>query len=427
MDLTTLLETGGHLSYEDITAALHEQGNVLLARADGMTLASHFQPIYSLSHRRTVGHEALLRITDRNSIAVPPLPFLRRTNNFVEVLRMDRLARRLHLSNFVRAGDPRGWININIHPDIFIHGPKLGNDRFTGRLLEELKLPGYRLVFDVAEHAITDDEQLATSAAYFRRTGCLIAFDDFGEQQLNVDRVIRIQPEIVKLHRRRLVQAQADAGFRRLLPSLVSCLHDAGVLVLQEGVESAADTEIALEANIDLVQGQYFGRPEPWLAGTEHRHGDANALWGNHDRQQALRRQADEEWIAPYVEAIRHARERLAGGQTLLEATTHFRDLPDAEFCYLVDATGQTTGTVIEANQTRWFADPRYLPLAEESGIRVSSRAYFRAAVEQPEKIHVSTPYLSSATRRPCVTVCTGIKGTREHGFLCGDVRWTAD
>lgn len=427
MDLNTLLETGGHLGYEEIGAAMHEEGSVIIARAEGMTLASHFQPIYSLLHRRTVGHEALLRITDRNGMAVPPLPFLRRTNNFVEVLRMDRLGRRLHLANFVRAGEARGWINLNIHPDIFMHGPKLGHDRFTARLLDELKLPGHRLVFDVAEHAIADEEQLAASATYFRRTGCLIAFDDFGEGPLNVDRIAHIRPEIVKLHRRRLVQAQGDSAFRRFLSALVSLLHETGALVLLEGVESARDAEIALEAELDLVQGHYFGRPEPWLAGTEHRHGDANSLWAEYDRQQALRERADEEWIAPYVEAIRDARDRLAADQPLAEAARHFCELPDAEFCYQLNATGHTTGHVVEAHGARWFGDPRFRPMADESGIRVSARPYFRAALEHPAGVHVSAPYLSAASRRPCVTISAVFATTGDARIVCGDVRWTPD
>ena len=427
MDLNTLLETGGRLGYEDIAAAMHDQGSVVVAAFESMTLASHFQPIYSLSHRRTVGHEALLRVTDRNGMAAAPLALLRRTSNFVEVLKLDRLARRLHLSNFARASKDQGWINLNIHPDIFLHAPKLGHDRFTARLLDELAIAGHRLVLDVAEGQIADDVQLSASAEYFRRTGCLIAFDDFGEQQLNVDRVAQLRPEIVKLHRSRLVQAQVDARFRRLLGSLVDFLHDAGALVLQEGIESAADAEIALAAGIDLVQGHYLGRPEPWLTSADHRHADINALWATFDHGRQARERADEEWVAPYVDALRQSRDQLAAGKSLVEATEVFRALPAAEFCYLVDSTGHTVGAVAEANGARWFADPRYRPLAEQGGIRAESRPYFRPALAQPERVIVTPPYLSAASRRLCVTVCATAGSGREARILCGDVTWSHD
>lgn len=427
MDLNTLLETGGHLGYEEISAAVREQGNVQVADFESMTLASHFQPIYSLTLSRTVGHEAFLRVTDRYGMTVAPLALLRRTNNFVEVLRVDRLARRLHLSNFARAAEPAGWVNLNIHPDIFLHGPKLGNDRFTARLLEELQLPGHRLLLDIHGHGTADEDQLVASAAYFRRTGCLLAFDDFGDGPLSVDRIVSVRPEIVKLHRSRLVQAQSDSAFRRLLRPLVSLMHDAGALVLQEGVETAAEAEIAMAADIDLVQGHYFGRPEPWLATAEHRHGEINALWDAFDRRQFVRQRADEEWIAPYVEAIRYAREELAAGQSLMDATRRFQELPDAEFCYLLDHSGHTTGDVVEANGAKWFGDLRYQPLAERSGIRAESRPYFHRALEQPEKVSVTAPYLSAASRRLCVTVCAGVGMGASMRIICGDVVWSAD
>lgn len=427
MDLNALLEAGGHLGYEEIAAAVYEQGNVNVARFESMTLATHFQAIYSLSLGRTVGHEALLRVTDRYGMAIAPLALLRRTNNFVEVLRVDRLARRLHLANFARAAGPTGWINLNIHPDIFLHAPKLGSDRFTARLLEELRLPGHRLVIDVNEHGAASDEQLLASAAYFRQTGCLLSFDDFGEGPLNIDRIVAVRPEVVKLHRRRLIQAAGDSSFRRLLRPLVALIHDTGALLLQEGVESAAEAEIAMAADIDLVQGHYLGRPEPWLANAEHRHGEINALWDSYDRRQLTRQRADEEWIAPYVEAIRYAREELLAGQALGEAAHRFCELPDAEFCYLLDGSGHTTGDVVEAHDARWFGDPRYAPLAERSGIRAESRPYFRRVLEQPERISVTAPYLSAATRRLCVTVCAGVGVGSALRIICGDVVWPAE
>ena len=43
---------------------------------DGLTLGSHFQPIYSLAHRRTVGMEALLRWKHPQLGDVPPMKFI---------------------------------------------------------------------------------------------------------------------------------------------------------------------------------------------------------------------------------------------------------------------------------------------------------------------------------------------------------------
>ncbi|MGF6969451.1 EAL domain-containing protein (putative c-di-GMP-specific phosphodiesterase class I) [Paraburkholderia sp. WC7.3g] len=49
------------------------------ARLGNLTLSSAFQPIFSLSHRRSIGYEALLRVRDPAGKEVHPLAVLDRT------------------------------------------------------------------------------------------------------------------------------------------------------------------------------------------------------------------------------------------------------------------------------------------------------------------------------------------------------------
>ena len=43
----------------------------------------------------------------------------------------------------------------------------------------------------------------------------------------------------------------------------VTLLHEAGKLVLVEGIETEHEAQIALSCEADFVQGYYFGRPAP--------------------------------------------------------------------------------------------------------------------------------------------------------------------
>ncbi len=56
-----------------------------------LTLSSHFQPIFSISHRRPVGYEGLIRAVDPQKHPHSPLELLAIPQNGVENLSLDRL------------------------------------------------------------------------------------------------------------------------------------------------------------------------------------------------------------------------------------------------------------------------------------------------------------------------------------------------
>src|SRR5258707_721797 len=57
---------------------------------DELNLSSHFQPIYSLAHRRPVGYEGLIRAVDSSSgRRVHPLELFSKTPHGEERIRLD--------------------------------------------------------------------------------------------------------------------------------------------------------------------------------------------------------------------------------------------------------------------------------------------------------------------------------------------------
>src|SRR5256885_3131915 len=84
---------------------------------DELNLSSHFQPIYSLAHRRPVGYEGLIRAVDSASgRRVEPLELFSKARHGDERIRLDRQCRALHVRNFQRLGDTRRWLVLNVEP-----------------------------------------------------------------------------------------------------------------------------------------------------------------------------------------------------------------------------------------------------------------------------------------------------------------------
>lgn len=222
-------------------------------------LHSAFQPIVSLSQCRCVGHEALVRARRDDGQALTPPELYGQVRDEAELVHLDRLCRALHICNFVGSGEREGLIFLNVHPVVSIRGRHYGN--FFGEFLAQIGLPPERVVIEILEGSVLDDQQLADSIAFYRDRGCLVAIDDFGVGHSNFGRIWQIKPDIVKLDRSTLIFARKDSAVHRLLPGLVKLLHEAGCTVLMEGIEDEFEAMLALECGADLAQGYYFGQP----------------------------------------------------------------------------------------------------------------------------------------------------------------------
>src|SRR5262245_30233830 len=308
-----------------------------------LRLSSHFQTVFSLAHGRSVGYEALLRATRRDNRPTPPLDAFGIAERSGQIVLLDRLARAIHARNFAAQPSGESWLFLNIHPHVIVHG-LLHHGPFFADLLQSCGITPYRVVIEVLEAALLEDAPLSDSLAYYRGLGCLIAIDDFGAGHSNLDRIWRLKPDIVKLDRALVSQAAEDRTARLMLPRVVAMLHEAGSLVLMEGVETETQAMIAMDAEADFVQGNFFAQPAPELAAVPRGGASFEALYNQFHRLAALEHLDYQSEVDPYAQALVAVAERLEAGQPLAEAAAPFLDLPHSDRCFVLDRLGQQFG-----------------------------------------------------------------------------------
>lgn len=387
------------------------------------TLNSHFQPVFSLSVQRPVGYEALLRAEDEACNPVTPAALFGR---FYQKQRedLDRLTHRMHLKNFLKQLDPQSWLFLNMTPDVFLKARHEPAGQAFGTLLADLGFPAHRVVVEVLEEAVRDTEEFESAVAFFRELGCLIALDDFGAGSSNFDRVWKIRPQIVKLDRSLIHQAARNARVRRILPQLISLLHEAGSMVLIEGVETADEAYIALDANADFVQGYLFGYPQATLGACAATNSALSAVWQEFDRHLGKDWVQQKNALAPYKNAIGNASVLLSAGRLMPEACASFFELDESCICYLLDDRGQQIGFNLWSGNACPHEDQRLEPLRDTRNARWSRAPYFRRAMENFGKVQVTRPYLSTTNASMCVTVSVSFRFEGQIRVICGDIRW---
>ncbi|MFL9867584.1 bifunctional diguanylate cyclase/phosphodiesterase [Paraburkholderia fungorum] len=401
--------------------AAREEGDVAVLRHrwDEYYLTSHFQPLYSLSHQKQVGFEALLRGEQDDGTLVPPVVLFAPKPSSDEGA-LDRVSHAVHLANARTSLPGDAWLFLNILPATFIA------EGYADQLATIVRAVGFepgRVILEILESHGGSVDDMSCAAALYREHGFLIAVDDFGAGQSNLDRLLRIRPDIVKLDGE-LIRATSHGTEQPILPKLVSLLHQAGMLVVVEGVETTEELILAVESNVDFAQGYLLGRPAAEIAPPESVHrriDDAfNVIAQGRAHQYAL----FESEVEPYRVGLRLAADALRAGVVMRDAFASLATFERCISCFILDDSGRQIGS--ELRGPAWSSEGASLhPVANPQDARWDHRPYFRNAVLLPGVAVASNPYLSLASGRPCVAVTLAVQFAAGRSVVGVELDWS--
>jgi len=396
-------------------------GGFLTGRIEGMRLFTALQPIYSLAHKRVVGYEALVRVKDRQNSPVDPASLFDRDNPPADLIHLDRLCRYLHVHNFKILEDEINWLFLNVSPRTIISGKTYG--AYFNELLEALDFPAHRVVIEVVEYPIGDNDLLMETIAYYKSLGCLIAIDDFGAGHSNFDRIWTLRPDIVKLDRSFLVKSSQDPAIRNLLPGIVTLLHQAGSLVLLEGIETRDQAMMALESDADFVQGYYFGRPHTKLKSIIPAFSDFPSLLTQYKKNSEQEEAHFRKGLQQYRSLFFFTIELLKSGEKLNSACESLLLEPEVLRCYRIGTDGIQIGKTLVAPLKETQTDKRFKPLEDASSADWFRRHYLKRAIYHPEQLQITRPYLSITGAHMCVTLSMKFSCPWGDSVLCCDLK----
>jgi EAL domain-containing protein (putative c-di-GMP-specific phosphodiesterase class I) len=93
------------------------------------------------------------------------------------------------------------------------------------------------------------------------RCGARIVVDDFGTGFSDLQRVLALKPDVVKLDMSLIRDIDASLEKQRYVQDIVRTCHQLGALVVAEGIETADELKAVHRAGADLGQGYFLGRP----------------------------------------------------------------------------------------------------------------------------------------------------------------------
>jgi EAL domain-containing protein (putative c-di-GMP-specific phosphodiesterase class I) len=351
----------------------------------------------------------------------PPIEIFKLAKDPTEVTYLDRLCRALHITSFKQGADDMNWLFLNVNPNVVVNGRR--HSGFFRELLDILDFRPEQIVIEILESALLDESQLCSSADFYRELGCLIAIDDFGAGHSNFQRIWRVRPHIVKLDQTIIRHANSNRLAKRMLPNIVATLHEAGSLVLMEGIESEDEAMIAMETNIDLVQGYYFSRPAFKLVPNVEVKPVVEKLFN--DYRYNLKNTNAAACYKQYIIGMQQAALALISNselETELDLVKQYLNLPGADRYYLLSEDGIQIGqSRIISNFDRPTCN-HFRPLDQACAASWIRRPYLQRALQKPEEVHRTRPYLSVATGHLCVTLSVAYLKNELTQVLCYDL-----
>lgn len=231
------------------------------SRFVGLQLRSEFHPVFDTRQSEgLLGYEALLRPSTGIEAVSPGFAFSI-ADNEGKLIKLDRVARTLHVLNYLSLPEKRGLLFLNVHPKLLVSVTTHG--KVFEHILHQHSVPTREVVIEINESEVDADRTILEAIDNYRVRGYRIAIDHFGDKRSNLDRLWKLSPHFVKLDLSIIQQAQRDAKLRRALPKLIEVIHALGAQTIIQGIENTVQLDIAIDAGAKLLQGYHLGRPAP--------------------------------------------------------------------------------------------------------------------------------------------------------------------
>jgi EAL domain-containing protein (putative c-di-GMP-specific phosphodiesterase class I) len=253
-------------SLQDISMALKSVGQV-------NAIAAHIWLIEAVNHGRLdcymqrvtdrrgkqVGFEAFARMENADGGVIGGGAIMQAAHALHVEYQLDRLLHKQAIECFVGC-DLEGYIFINFLTG-FIHRPEVYLEGLSQAVSRTHVRPG-AVVLDVPlGDYVKDMPKLKSIANYCRTRGFSLALDDVTTADGLAGLLAEIRPAFVKLDGKFGVGLN-PARAQGVLGDIVRISHANGVSVLAEAVETTAQHELYMAADVDMFQGYLFGAPE---------------------------------------------------------------------------------------------------------------------------------------------------------------------
>jgi len=226
-------------------------------------IIAYFQPILSADTKEVYAYEVLGRyISDNGTVQSLGDFFTSPDTSHEEALSIDRIVRKNAFEKYVEE-KRNEYLFINIRLAWLLPYAENPEEMITLQLVKEFGIAPEKLVIEITEEEFNSSEEYLRAIVHYKKIGCRIALDDYGKSASNIDRLAKLQPDIIKINIDYIHRSERSYHYREYLRSLAAFADSVGIEVLYEGVETERQLDICISSKGRFYQGFLIAVPQP--------------------------------------------------------------------------------------------------------------------------------------------------------------------
>lgn len=391
---------------------------------EDIEICPYFQPIICLKTGKIFAYEALIRgwVVDTKE-PISPSELFALSDSLQLTQDFDQLCQQLALENFKEFDNNNdALLFMNIHTNCIYK--ESVDDGVLPDLTERMGFHPSVIGLEFIESKANSSHELIYFVRQQRESGFLIVVDDFGSEHSNIERLILIHPDIIKIDRNIIHGIDKDAYRQSILKSIVSLSEMTGSVCLAEGVETEAELLTCALLGVNLLQGFAIGRPDADLKKIEKSALKKIKSYQNHLRKQIVSRLKETSYLTSDVNSVADWLVRQIDCQSIESMETIFEEFiivnSEIESIFVLDEDGIQVTDMVVAPHIK--AKPHsYIFRVAEKGCDHSLRPYFTCFKAFKINRFFADKHLSSASGNMCRTLAVRLQEGKKAFILCID------
>jgi EAL domain-containing protein (putative c-di-GMP-specific phosphodiesterase class I) len=218
----------------------------------------HFQPIYNIRDWVIIGREVLFRSKEFDS---PEIPFSLAKKE-KQLYELDSRSIHKAVSTYHMAGVSRseGKLFVNAFPSTILNK---NFPTFIISIMSKFNVSSNQLVIEISEtERINNFRELSDSVNFLKENGIEIALDDVGKGLDNVQKIIELNPDFIKLDKYFTVDLYKSKKKQNFVQFLQNYCDEFNSHLILEGLEKPIDVAFAKVLGIKYAQGYALAKPD---------------------------------------------------------------------------------------------------------------------------------------------------------------------
>ncbi len=320
----------------------------------------------------------------------------------------------------------------NANPDLLLFmnmGSKFieicRNNDFIESSITQFDIPFSSIFFDITAFDPRRLEAMKCFVDTYKEKGFYMSMDDLGEDYSNIDKLLYLSPDIVKINFRSLRRLENKTYVENMIKTLKFITESLGIIVVAKGIEDEQDVGFALKNGAQFMQGYYISKPVSlttealYTIKDRYRHLMEAHLVEEGSRGELTRLMTTKAYVI--MNGIKEWLDDHRNQELEVDSEAIFNAYPMVENFWFLDEHGVQVGSN-HVNQKDFMLKKTSMFQIYSEGTDFSSKDLFLQLYNTILNVWVTKPFKSILTNNQCVTSSIRLDYSCERAVICANI-----